>query len=388
MKFLPLIARNALRNPIRAGLTVASIAISLFLMMILVSFLTINGEVSASLGLHNRLIVMSSQGFAQPVPLALVPQVAELDGVVAASPFGWYGGKLGEESIPFPIFGVDADVIMTIMDEMTVPPEQIQAFREDKAGCLIGRQLAEERGFRVGDRIPLKGTVFPVDLTFNVRGTYDADRNRDRRMCLFHYDYLDDALRDRHEERRAGNAGTIYLKCRNAEVMPTITRKIDEMTQNSDTPTRTQSEEAFGRMFAEMLGDMRLVIGFVGLAVISSLICVAAVAMAMSLRERTTEVAVLKAIGFGRPLVLVLVLAEAILIAGLGGVVGALGAKLLFDLVDLSQFTAGILPFFFVPWPTVLLGLSVSLLIGLSSGFFPALRAAGLPVVDGLRKVV
>ena len=141
-------------------------------------------------------------------------------------------------------------------------------------------------------------------------------------------------------------------------------------------------------MFADMMGDLRDVIEGIGLAVVVSLLCVAGNSMAMALRERTTEIAVLKAIGFSKSLVLCLVLAEAMLVAGFGGVVGAIGCKLLCDMVDMAQFTGGFLPFFYVSWPTALLGLGVSVFIGFWSGFVPAVRAAQASVINGLRKVV
>ena len=160
------------------------------------------------------------------------------------------------------------------------------------------------------------------------------------------------------------------------------------MYRNSDYPTRTQTEEAFGKMFEEMMGDMRGMIRMIGLAVVFSLLCVAGNSMAMSMRERTTEVAVLKAIGFEKGLILFLVLTESVLVAGFGGVLGALGCKALCDVVDISRYTAGFLPFFYIPWSVALQGLAVSLFIGFASGIFPALRAANLSVIDGLRRVI
>jgi putative ABC transport system permease protein len=141
-------------------------------------------------------------------------------------------------------------------------------------------------------------------------------------------------------------------------------------------------------MFEEMLGDMRGMIRVISLAVIFSLLCVAANSMAMSMRERTSEVAVLKAIGFTRPLVLFMVLTEAVLVAGFGGAVGSLGSKAFCDLVDLSKFSGGFLPFYYVPWNIALQGMAISLLIGLASGLFPAIRAANMSVIDGLRRVI
>jgi putative ABC transport system permease protein len=207
-------------------------------------------------------------------------------------------------------------------------------------------------------------------------------------MCLFHWDHLDEGLKRDFRGQMSGSAGIIYVKCKNADLMAALSRKIDALYVNTDAPTKTQTEEAFGKMFSEMMGDLQTMIRNIGLAVIFSLVCVAGNAMAMSLRERTTEVAVLKAIGFGKQLILFIVLAEAMLVSGLGGVVGAVGSKLFCDVVDLSRFTSGFLPFFYIPWSTALFGLGVSLAIGFVSGIIPAIRAARLSVVNGLRKVV
>lgn len=187
---------------------------------------------------------------------------------------------------------------------------------------------------------------------------------------------------------RAGNAGMIFIKCRSANDMPLLCKSIDESYRNSEYPMRTQTEEAFGKMFEEMLGDLKGMIRIIGLAVIFSLLCVAGNSMAMSMRERTSEVAVLKAIGFNRRLILFMVLTESVLVAGLGGAIGSLGVKFFCDWVDLSKFTAGFLPFYYVPWNIALQGLAVSLFIGLASGLYPALRAANLSVIDGLRRVI
>ncbi len=240
----------------------------------------------------------------------------------------------------------------------------------------------------MGDPLPLKGDIYPFDLNLTIRAIYDGPVNRDRRMCMFHWDYLDEGLKRDAKGQGSGNAGIVVAKCKSGDLMTSLSRKIDAQYQNSDTPTRTQTEEAFGKMFAEMMGDLRGMIRNIGMAVIFSLFCVSGNAMAMALRERTTEVAVLKAIGFGKQLVIFLVLAEAVLVSGIGGVVGALGCKLLCDVVDVAQFSGGFLPLFYVPWSTALLGLAVSLLIGFASGFIPAIIAARLSVVDGLRKVV
>ena len=387
MKFIGMVLRNARRNPVRSILTVASLAVSLSLAMVLISFQTINGEMMQSVRGFHRIIVMSAQGFGQPVPFARLADVRAMPGVDEVSPFSWYGGKYNEEVMPFAQFGVDPETYFRIFDELTLPADQLKAWQDDKAGCIIGRKLADERKIKLGDPMPLKDGVYPINLNMTVRGIYDGPSNRDLRGCYFRWDYLDEGLR-KLRDGGSGNAGVIMVRCKDERTMADLCKKVDESYANSDSPTKTQTEEAFGQMFAEMAGDFQWIIVFIGLAVGISLLCVSANAMAMALRERTTEIAVLKAIGFGKPLVVGLILAESLLIAGIGGVVGAIGIKLFCDVVDLSKYTAGMLPFFFVPWSTAIGGLIVALGIGIVSGLIPALRASRLSVVNGLRKVV
>ena len=270
----------------------------------------------------------------------------------------------------------------------------------NRDGCVIGRKLAEDRKLKVGDPLPLKGDIYPVDLDLTIRGIYDGASDRDLRMCFFHWEYFDEMLKKTamsaassgslasQSSRRSGNAGTIFVKCKSADVMAPLGAKIDDMFRNSDNPTRTQTEEAFGKMFVEMMGDLKNTIYWIGGAVVISLLFVAGNAMAMAMRERTTEVAVLKAIGFSKGLVLFLILTEAVIVSGIGGILGSLGSKFFFDNVDISRYSGGFLPFFYVPWNIALTGLGVSFFIGLASGLFPAVLAANSSVINGLRKVV
>jgi len=399
VKHFRYIFRNARRNPVRSILTIASTAICLFLMMILLAFFAINNEVAVQSRDYNRIVTMNANGFAGMVPIAFVGEVSRMDGVVAATPFSWFGGKYHDEVMPFSQFAVDAETIFTVRDELTVAPDQIKAFKENKDGCVIGSKLARDRQLRVGDPLPLKGDYYPVDMNLTVRAIYNGSSRSDQRMCLFRFDYLDEALKRAtvsssggsltpSSAKMAGNAGTIFIKCKNADIMPSLGKKIDDLYRNSDFPTRTQTEEAFNKMFADMLGDLKSAIYGIGLAVVVALLFVAGNAMAMAMRERTTEVAVLKAIGFPKGLVLFLVLTEAVVVAGLGGAIGALGSKAFFDYVDIAPYTGGFLPFFYVSWNIAIFGLCVSLFVGLVSGLFPALLAANSSVINGLRKVV
>jgi putative ABC transport system permease protein len=383
---------------VRSALTIASTGISLFLMMILVSFFVVADQLNASARVYNRIITLNANGFAGKVPISYVKEIAEHDGVLAVSPFNWYGGKYQGEILPFAQFGVDPGTIFRILDEFRVPRGQLADFQQQKFGCVIGRKLAEDKDLKVGDSLPLRGDTYPVDLNLKVCGIYDGPTDRDLRMCLFHWEYLDEGLkrieirstssRMSESARDSGNAGMIFIKCKTAGHMPALCKQLDDRFRNSEFPTRTQTEEAFGRMFDEMLGEFRTMIHVIGLAVVVSLLCVAGNAMAMSMRERTSEVAVLKAIGFDRRTILFIVLSEATLVAGIGGAIGSLGCKAFCGMVDISQFTAGFLPFFYIPWRVALQGLAVALSVGFASGLVPAIRAANLPVIDGLRRVI
>ncbi len=398
MKYFTYIFRNARRNPVRSLLTIASTAICLCLMMILLSFFAISDEANSSTRIYNRIAALNANGFAGMIPIARVNEIAELDGVLAVTPFNWVGGKYKDRPMPFAQFAIDPKTIFTVMSEFTVPEAELKAFQENMDGCAIGRKLADEEKLSVGDTLPIARATYPVDLNLTIRAIYDGPSNRDLRMCLLRWDYFDELLKKAvfssggalrpASARVSGNAGMIFIRCNSANEMAPLCKQIDDMYRNSEFPTRTQTEEAFGKMFEEMLGDMRGMIRVISLAVIFSLLCVAANSMAMSMRERTSEVAVLKAIGFTRPLILFMVLTEAVLVAGAGGVLGALGSKAFCDVVDLSKYSGGFLPFYYVPWNIALQGLAISLLVGLASGFYPAVRAANLHVIDGLRRVI
>lgn len=407
MKFLGYILRNASRNKLRSILTIGSIASCGFLAMVLLSLFSTSDEVRENVKQYNRVISMSSQGFGQALPIALKNDIVRIDkekGVNAISyrddngdgtgdtplitPFSWFGGKYKEESsMTFAQFGVDPDTILDIYVELTCPPDQLKLFKEKRDGVLIGRKLAEDKNLKIGDPFPLKGTYYEYDMNLTVAAIYDGPEKSDLRTCFFNWDFLNEGLKREAQGRGADNAGTLFMKCENAQVVPRLCEAVDSSTKNSDKSTKTQTEEAFAAMFTEMIKDLQTYINMVGLAVAFALIIICGVSMAMSLRERTSEVAVLRAIGFRKPQILFMVLAESVLIAAIGGLIGSIGTKLLFDVFDVSKFMPNF-PFFYVPWITALIGLGVSILVGFVSGVLPAARAASLPVIDGLRKVV
>jgi putative ABC transport system permease protein len=275
--------------------------------------------------------------------------------------------------------------VFEVFDELKIDPKQLQAWQENRRGCVVDRRLAERRGWSIGERIPLKGTFYQYDLDLELVGLFDSELTND--SLLFHWEYLDEGLKQKNQAG-SGNAGTIFIKATGRNVMPRIAEEIDSHFASSNNPTRTQTEEAFAQMFTDMLGNVQTYIRNIGLAIVFSLSLVAANAMAMSIRERTTEIAVLKAIGFSRGRVLWLVLGEAVSIAVLGGLLGVLigcsclqGLHLL--ITQFFPFSVHELP---LGW---LIGVFLaSAGIGLASGIVPAVRAARLSVVNGLRQVI
>jgi putative ABC transport system permease protein len=334
---------------------------------------------------YNRIVVLNIQGFSGRLPIANVDRIRKVEGVKDAVPYAWYGGDYKDERMPFAQFGTDADHAFNVWEELIIAPEQLKAWQEDRQGCVVDRQLAEKRGWRIGDRIPIKGTYYPFNLDLRLCGVFDAPQYTD--SLWFHWSYLDEGLRGMNA-RGAGNSGTIFAKTTGADVIPQVIAAIDGQFASSTTPTRTQTEAAFAQMFADMIGNLRLYILLIGTVVVFALSLVTANTMAMSMRERTTEVAVLKALGFERSRILSMVLGESCMISLLGGILGvALGCALL---EAVHHFSAQIFPVgiadFAGPW---LLGLlAIAAAIGLVSGIVPAIRAAQSSVVNGLRRVI
>jgi len=388
MKFLPYILRNVMRNKLRAIFTGMSIAVSLFLVTVLYAYINVQDETGEKTKQFARIVVTAKQGLTFPVPIAHVDKVRALSGVEAAVPLSWFGGKYQDEKIPFGQFATDPEQINTVLSEYDVKPAELAAFKADRGGCLVGSRAAEQRNWKVGDNIVLKGDIYPVTLELTINGIFTSESSTDQLESLwFHFTYLDELLK-KDRSRQAGNAGTIFVKAASPDNLGDLMDRINETFKHTDAPVRAVTEQAFRQMFTEMLGNVQAYIRNVALAVVISLMLVAGNAMAMSMRERTREVAVLKAIGFTRFIVLSLVLVEAILIAMIGGAVGVLGAKLLFAMRDIVFRGIPGISGFYVPWSTVIFGMALAAMIGLFSGIVPAWRAAQVSVVDGLRKVV
>jgi len=384
---LKYIWRNVSRHKLRSSLTVLSIGFSLALLTVLLGYMAMQDVWGDEAAKNNRIVIMSKEGFAGMLPIAAVDKVRDLPEVKGIVPYSWFGGEYKEEKMSFAQFATDPRHVMEVWDEYEIDPAQLEEWKKDRQGCVVDRRLAEKWGWKLGDRIPIKGTLFPLDLDLRLRGVYDAPMNTD--TLWFHREYLDEGLRKIDERTRGvGKVGMVFIKVTNSSVIPGLIDKIDGMFENSDFPTKTQTEAAFAQMFVDMMGGMRLFIILIGVVVVFALTLVAANAMAMSTRERTTEVAVLKAIGFPKARVLRMILGEACLIALMGGLLGVLmGCGLLEGLHVLNpQFFPFRLSEFAGPWLGWLA--VIAGFVGLASGIVPSVLAARRSVIDGLRRVI
>lgn len=384
MKPLTYIFRNITRNKIRSLLTILSVGFSLALMTVLYGFMASQETWKNGASQANRIVIMNVQGFSGKVPISMVDDVREMDGVVAAVPYSWFGGTLQEETMPFAEFATDANEVFEVWPEMIISDDELKAWKSNRQGCVVDRRIAEKRNWKAGQRIPLKGTFYPVNLDLELMGIFDAPKNTD--SLWFHWKYLDESLLAMESEA-AGNSGTIFARVAESTNIPNVIHAVDDRFASSDTPTRSQTEAAFAQMFVDMLGNVQVMIRWIGLLVVLCLSLVAANSMAMAMRERVTEIAVLKAIGFSGRRVLVMVLGEALMVSFLGGILGVVMGCGLLHMMHLAlpqQF-----PFTLIemmgPWITY--GFFVAGGIGLISGLIPAIQASRLSVVNGLRRV-
>src|SRR5262245_45242481 len=385
MQALLYIWRNLKRNKLRSILTILSVGFSLALLTALNGYMAMQGIWSAEATKHARIVVMNRQGFSGPVPLASLDKIRSTPGVEAATPYAWYGGNYKEEKMPFAQFGTDPGSVFNVWTEFSIDPEQLSTWRKNRSGCVCDRRLAEKRKWKIGEKIPLQGTFYPFNLELTLCGTFDTPQNTD--SLWFDWVYLDEGLKAMNAPG-SGNMGTVFAKTSKSREISSVAQAIDDRFASSDNPTRTQTEAAFAQMFSDMLGNIQTYIRNIGLAVAFSLSLVAANAMAMSMRERTTEIAVLKAIGFSRRRVLVTVLGEACAITLLGGALGvAIGCFCLQALHEInSQFFPIEVQEMIGVWLLSLLAVAAG--IGLASGIVPAARAAQMSVIDGLRRIV
>ena len=380
MRYFKLIRRNIFRNKLRALMTLALIAVIFFFVSTLISILQLFDRFEDQGEGANRLVVMSSISLANSLPYALEPKLVETPGVAAVCRMQWIGAYYKEKSNFFANFAIDHDRMASVFDDYKIDPQQMKDFQNDRQGCIVGPDLIERYHWKIGDRITLKRQIFPYDPELTIRGVYHHPVNT--ASLYYHMDYHQAMMRD------FGQVNTFWIKIKDPSKMASISQEIDAKFKNSEYPTETVTEKQFQASFMAMMGNIKLLFGAICTCAVFMVILLAAITMSMSARERVTEIAVLKAIGFERPLVMTLMLSEFALLTLLGGMLGVFGAKLVYATVSMGKLTQGFLVGFTIFPATMLIALVASVLVGLIAGGLPAINATRMSVVDGLRRVV
>lgn len=375
-----LVWANLMRHKWRTLLTTASVAVAMFLFATLRSFGTTLDSLS-QFGAANRMIVRHATAIVFPLQMSYAQRLAAVPGVRGVSWANWFGGWYQDPKAFFANFAVDGPSFLALYPELVIPPEQQEEWLRDRAGAVVGVDLMEKHGWRLGQNVVLNGTIYPGEWQFTIRATYTSrTRAFDERSFMFHYAYLDERT-----EHRA-QPGWFYLDIANADQAPEIAATVDAQFRNSNAPTKTMTEQAFQASWMGMFGNVRTLMNAIGMAVVFAILLVTGNAMLMSARERTGEVAVLKAIGFGNGTVGAIELAEACVVVMSGTVVGIGGATLLWKNIRIA-FIEQFIPGFQVAGGTIWIALVIAVTLTLVSGLVPAVRAARMSVVQALRTV-
>jgi putative ABC transport system permease protein len=382
--FVPLLVlRNAFRHKLRTTLTVTGIVIAIAafgLLRTIVDAWYAGANASSSA----RLVTRNSVSLVFPMPLSYAPKIRQVDGVTGVAWANWFGGIYVNERNFFAQFAINP-TYLDLYPEFVLSDVERRAFAADRVGAIAGRKLADKFGWKVGDQIPLRGTIYPGTWTFNLRGIYEgAEEGTDTSTFYFHYDYLNEAVKRRFP-RNADQAGVFIERLRNPDDAAAVSQAIDGTFRNSLAETLSETEKAFQLGFVAMSEAILLAIQAVSYVVIVIIMAVMANTMAMTARERYGEYATFKALGFANGFVALLIFAESIGIALLGGV---LGIALTYPAAQAFVSTVGsILPSFKVTEETVVLQALAALAIGIVAAAIPAWRAARVRIVDGLRAI-
>ena len=379
MRLGGLVRRNLLRNKRRSLLALSGIALAVVLLGFLQA--TLYGfNVGVEMAEETRLIVRNKNSLIFPLPYAYKQKLLGMEGIDRVAAANWFGAEYVEQDrLYFGQFAAELDDYLAAYSEFEMTPEDWAAIRADKRGCLLGDDLARVLGKEVGDTIALKGTIVPGTHTFNVRGIFTTTKTgSSTRLMLFRYDYFDELVGAK------GITGFYVLRLHEGANGAAIARDVDALFANSAYETLTESEKEFNQGFVEMMGNISLLVTSIGAAVVFSMLLVVINSMMMSARERTREWGMLKAVGFSDRAVASALLAEALILAGLGWMIGA-SISLAANLSHLNP--AGMFEVFMVPTGGFVVTATVALVTGLLAGGVPALQIARLRPVEALRSI-
>ena len=384
MKFLSLLFTNLVRNLRRSLLTVASITVSLFLVATL---LTVQSELESppdTPASALRLICRHRVSLANPLPTSYRLKISQVAGVDAVVGSIWFGGIYKDPKNFFGQFAIDSDRFFDVYGDVTIPEKQKEEFLRDRTGAIAGDKLAARFGWQVGDRINLRGARFEFDPELTLRGIYRGGGD-DGSIFYFHRDYLNEGIRNAVGPG-IDSAGFYVIKARAAEWVPRIAEAVDAMFRNTSAPTKTESEQSFVLGHLAIMGNVRFLVTSISSVVIFTIVLVTANTMAMSIRERAREIGILKALGFRRSQVLMLLLGESVALSLGGALLGSLSARLIYSNVKFAAVTIGMIQHFIVTPATLAICSAAGILVGVVAAGLPAWRAASRPVIDTLRE--
>ncbi len=382
MKYARLILANLFRKKVRLILTIGSFAVALFLFAFLAVVKDAFGR-GADVAGADRLVIINRTSIINPIPLSYRDKILRIPGVKNVTHNNWFGGIYQDEKNFFPQFVIDPENQRQVFPELLVPDDQWSAFLKDRQGAIVGARTAERFHWKIGDRIPIKSIIADTGTwEFNIDGIYHGKRPQDdETQFWFQWNYFEEKV----PERFKGNVGWYVLRLNSTDDAVRVAKTIDEEFANSPYETRTQTESAFAASWVKQFGNIQFLIVSIGIVVFFTLLLVTGNTMAISVRERTSELAVFKAIGFSDRAVLFLVLAESLVIALIGGVLGLLLALL--AVPALAKALNGLLPTLILAPTVLLLGLVVAIAVGIVSGLLPGFNAMRMRVVNALRRV-
>jgi len=376
------VRKNAFRNKRRSLLTLLSISFSLLLLTVMMTvwraFYMSDGTAESA----QRLIVRHKVSLAQFLPISYRERIRSIAGVKNVVNETWFGGQYIDDKPEhfFAQFGTDPNEIFEVQKDFHIPPDQLEAWKKDRAGAVADAELAKKYGWKIGDRIHIKGTIFPLDLELTIRGMFTADQPTE--TLYFNNTYIDEGW-----PRVKGLVGFYGVLADSPQAVPEVAKAIDAQFRNSDRPTKSESEKAFNLDWIAMLGNVKGFILSICAAVVFATLLVSANTMAMSIRERTREVALLKTLGFTRGTVLALFMGESVSLAALGGLLGAIAASGLVYVMARSPQMGLFLTGVSFSVPMVLVAVLVGASVGLVSSFVPAFNASRGNIVEGLRHI-
>jgi len=333
----------------------------------------------------HRLICRHRVSLANILPKSYRQKISKTDGVEAVVGSMWFGGVYKDPKNFFAQFAVDTDQLFTVYQDMKIPDDQKQAFLQDRTGCIAGENLAERFGWKVGDRIPIQGALFDVNLELTLRGIYSGGGD-DGSTLYYNWEYFNEGMKKVFGPR-VDFTGFYVIRARSTDQVPAIAERVDAEFHNSSSPTKTESEKAFVLSFLAMMGNVRLLVTSICSVVIFTIILVSANTMAMSIRERVREIGILKALGFRKLQILSLLLGESVLLALGGALLGSFAAKFIYSGAKMAAVTGGMFQRFYVTPITMIVCAGIGITVGVLSAGFPAWHAARRRVVDALRLV-